>query len=566
MNILSATGWNLLTGRLRIGKEGTTMSKENGNTLVRNASFLMMATLISRVIGLLYKSPLSTVVGNVGMGYFGYANNVYVILLLVSSYSIPMAVSKVISERLALKQFRNAQKVFHGALIYASVVGGAAALVALFLGKYLLPVNQQEALLALRMLAPTIFLSAILGVFRGFFQAHNTMIPTSMSQIIEQIAHAIVSVGAAWLLIRSFGTDDTSKAIYGAAGGTLGTGAGVAVGLLFMIVVYAMNRKAILKKVKKDKHEREESMGSVLKLIFMMVTPIIFNTFVYNASSYLDSKIFSDILALKKMNSAAVSGQWGEYSNYYISMINIPLALSSATSSAMMPEISSRYITKDYEGANRKINEGVQLTMFLCIPAAVGLSVLAFPIMKLLFPKSSDLSGMLLAIGSVSVIFSALSTITNGVLQAIGQAKIPLRNSAISLVLNVLTVTLGSYFAPQFGVFNVLLASIVFAVCMCVLNALSLKKYLGHKNDFVNGYGKPLLASVGMGLVAWIVYYGMYIFVPVKILCLGVSVILAVLVYMILYVIVTKATKEQMRKLPMGNYMVKVLGKLYLFK
>ena len=96
------------------------MSKEKGNTLVRNASFLMMATLISRVIGLLYKSPLSTVVGNVGMGYFGYANNVYVILLLISSYSIPMAVSKVISERLALKQFRNAQKVFHGALIYAS--------------------------------------------------------------------------------------------------------------------------------------------------------------------------------------------------------------------------------------------------------------------------------------------------------------------------------------------------------------------------------------------------------------------------------------------------------------
>lgn len=542
------------------------MSKEKGNVLVKNASFLMMATLVSRVIGLLYKSPLSTVVGNVGMGYYGYANNVYVILLLISSYSIPMAVSKVISERLALKQFRNAQKVFHGALIYAAVMGGIAALVALFLGKYLLPVNQQEALLALRMLAPTIFLSAILGVFRGFFQAHNTMVPTSMSQIIEQIANAIVSVGAAWLLIQSFGIDDTAHAIYGAAGGALGTGAGVLVGLLFMLVVYGLNRKSILKKVEKDKHTREESMGDVLKLIFLMVTPIIFNTFVYNASSYLDSKIFSDILALKKMNSTAVSGQWGEYSNYYISMINIPLALSSATSSAMMPEIASRYITKDYEGANRKINEGVQLTMFLCIPAAVGLAVLAFPIMKLLFPKSSDLSGMLLAAGSVSVIFSALSTITNGVLQAIGQARLPLRNSAISLVMNVITVTLGSYFAPQFGVFNVLLASIVFAVCMCVLNALSLKKYLGHKNDFVNGYGKPLLASVGMGLVAWIVYYGMYIFVPVKILCLGVSVILAVFTYMILYVIVTKATKEQMRKLPMGNYMVKVLGKLHLLK
>ena len=125
------------------------MGNEKSNALVKNASFLMMATLISRIIGLLYKSPLSTVVGNVGMGYYGYASNVYVILLLISSYSIPMAVSKVVSERLALKQYRNAQKVFHGALIYATVVGGAAALVAFFLGKYLLPVNQQEALLAL---------------------------------------------------------------------------------------------------------------------------------------------------------------------------------------------------------------------------------------------------------------------------------------------------------------------------------------------------------------------------------------------------------------------------------
>lgn len=540
------------------------MGNEKSNGLVKNASFLMMATLISRIIGLLYKSPLSTVVGNVGMGYYGYASNVYVILLLISSYSIPMAVSKVVSERLALRQYKNAQKVFHGALIYAVVVGGAAALVAFFLGKYLLPVNQQEALLALRMLAPTIFLSAILGVLRGFFQAHNTMLPTSISQIIEQIANAIVSVGAAWLLIKSFGKDETSSAIYGAAGGTLGTGAGVLAGLLFMLLVYAINRKHIRRQVEHDHHTHEESMMGVLKIIFLMVTPIIFNTFVYNASSYLDSKIFSDILAFKGISDEIVSGQWGEYSNYYISMINIPLALSSATSSAMMPEIASLYITKNYDKANSKINEGVQLTMFLCIPATVGLAVLAFPIMKLLFPKSSDLSGILLAAGSVTVIFSALSTITNGVLQAIGQAKLPLRNSAISLGLNLVTVALCSFFFPSIGVFSVLLASLVFAVCMCVLNAMSLKKFLGHKNDFVNGYGKPLVASAGMGVVAWITYYGLHLLIPVRIICLGVAVVLAVLVYMILYVIVTKTTAEQLRKFPMGNYMVKVLRKLHV--
>lgn len=540
------------------------MSKSNA--LVKNASFLMMATLISRVIGLLYRSPLNAILGNVGLGYYGYANNVYVILLLISSYSIPMAVSKVISERLALKQYRNAQKVFYGALLYAAAVGGAAALVAFFLGKYLLPTNQQEALLALRMLAPTIFLSAILGVMRGFFQAHSTMMPTSISQVLEQIANAIVSVGAAWLLIESFGTDEKSRAIYGAAGGTLGTGAGVLVGLLFMCFVYYVNRKTLKRKIASDRHTQEESLGNVMKIIFLMVTPIIFNTFVYNASGYLDSKIFSDILNMKKVAAETVSSQWGEYSNSYLTLINIPLALSSATSSAMMPEIASRYITKQFDSANKKINEGIQLTMFLCIPAAVGLAVLGFPIVGILFPRSTDLSGQLLMAGSVTVVFSALSTITNGVLQAIGQPKLPLRNSAISLVLNVITVAVCAYFFPQMGVFSVLLASLVFAVCMCFLNAMSLRKYLGHKNDFINGYGKPFLAAAGMGVTAWIVYYGLHLLIPVRILCLGVAMVCALVVYLILYVIITKTTAEQMRKFPMGNYIVKVLRMIRVFR
>lgn len=540
------------------------MSKSN--VLVKNASFLMMATLISRVIGLLYRSPLNAILGNVGLGYYGYANNVYVILLLISSYSIPMAVSKVISERLALKQYRNAQKVFYGALLYAAAVGGAAALVAFFLGKYLLPTNQQEALLALRMLAPTIFLSAILGVMRGFFQAHSTMMPTSISQVLEQIANAIVSVGAAWLLIESFGTDEKSRAIYGAAGGTLGTGAGVLVGLLFMCFVYYVNRKTLKRKIASDRHTQEESLGNVMKIIFLMVTPIIFNTFVYNASGYLDSKIFSDILNMKKVAAETVSSQWGEYSNSYLTLINIPLALSSATSSAMMPEIASRYITKQFDSANKKINEGIQLTMFLCIPAAVGLAVLGFPIVGILFPRSTDLSGQLLMAGSVTVVFSALSTITNGVLQAIGQPKLPLRNSAISLALNVITVAVCAYFFPQMGVFSVLLASLVFAVCMCFLNAMSLRKYLGHKNDFINGYGKPFLAAAGMGVTTWIVYYGLYLLIPVRILCLGVAMVCALVVYLILYVIITKTTAEQMRKFPMGNYIVKVLRMIRVFR
>ena len=194
-----------------------------------------------------------------------------------------------------------------------------------------------------------------------------------------------------------------------------------------------------------------------------------------------------------------------------------------------------------------------------------GGPVLAFPIVKTLFPESGELSGQLLAAGSVSVIFSALSTITNGVLQAIGKPKIPLRNAAISLVLNLAVVAVVTFLFPQAGIFSVLAATIVFALSMCFLNAMSLRKYLGHKNDFRNDYLKPLGAAAGMGVVAWIAYYGLHLLLPVRIVCLAVAILLAVPVYLILFVKITGVTEEQMRRFPMGSYVVKVLRPLKIF-
>ena len=150
------------------------------NNLVKNASFLMIAAMISKVIGLLYKSPLSNIIGSLGMGYTSLAQNAYMILLMIASFSIPQAVSKLISERIALKDYRNAHKFFKGAMIYAMVIGGVVGLFCLFGAGLIIPQNQKDAIPALQILAPTIFLSGILGVFRGYFQAYRNMMPTSI--------------------------------------------------------------------------------------------------------------------------------------------------------------------------------------------------------------------------------------------------------------------------------------------------------------------------------------------------------------------------------------------------
>ncbi|HIV25734.1 MAG TPA: polysaccharide biosynthesis protein [Candidatus Scatomonas pullistercoris] len=535
------------------------------NSLIKNASILMVASIISRIIGLIYRRPLGEVLGSVGLGYYGYASNLYSILLLISSYSIPMAVSKIVSERLALKQYKSAHKVFRGALLYAVLVGGATALITFFFGRFLLPMNQQNAVPALQVLAPTIFLSAILGVFRGYFQAHQNMTPTSVSQIAEQIMNAVVSIAAAVILVNRFAPAG-EEAVYGAVGGTLGTGAGVLTGLAFMIFVYMLNRGILRRQRARDRHRREETYGDVFRIIFFLMTPIIFTTFINNASTYLDSYLYSSIQGFHGIDGDLISAAYGEFSNYYVPIINIPLAMASASASAMMPEVSGCYAMNRKKEASGQINQTIRLTMFICIPATVGLMVLAHPVMGVLFPSSTELAERLLMTGAVYVIFSALATITSSVLQSIGQQKWALINAGISLILNLAVLALLLLLFPGLDIYAVMIANILFSVVICLLNAVSIRKFLGHRNEWKKTYLQPLIASAGMGLVAFAVYQGLFLLTRRPFIALLVSVVLAVLVYLILYVIVTKTSEEEMRKFPMGGKLVKVLRMLKIYR
>lgn len=545
----------------------------NNNTgknknLMRNASFLMVATLVSRIIGLLYRSPLRSVLGTTGIGYYGFASDVYVILLLISAYSIPMAIAKVVSDRLALKQYRSAHTIFKGALLYAVIMGGVAALIAIFGGRFLLAQNQQNALLSLQILGPTIFLSAILGVLRGYFQAYNNMIPTAISQVLEQVANAVVSIVAALFFIKTFAVagDEISEAIYGSAGGALGTGAGVLFGLLFMLFVYMLNKGTIKRQIAHDRTGRDESLKDAMKIIILMVTPVIFSTFIYSANTYINGYLFTVLMGRGGMTGKDIADLYGDFSNCYSPLINIPLALSSATSSAMLPEVAGLYARKEIDKIKDKVQTSIRLTMFIVIPAAVGLAVLAFPIMQILFRTSTDGAARLLMFGSFSVIFAALSTITNGVLQAIGKPKIPLKNAAISLGINIVTILGALWFNDTLGVYAILIASVVFVVSMCILNQLALKKHLGFENEYTDTYIKPLLAAIGMGIVAWLTYYSLHLVVPIRIVCLAVAVILGVITYLILFVIISKISEEELRRFPFGSYAVKVMKLIRIYR
>lgn len=535
------------------------------NVLVKNASFLMAAALISKVVGLLYKSPLTRIVGADGMAYYGLAQQAYLILLMIASYSIPQAVSKIIAEKLAQGEYRNAQKYFKGSLLYATVAGGAVALFCLVGASILIPSNQQGATLALRVLSPTIFLSGILGVYRGYFQAYRNMVPTSISQILEQFANAAFSILTAWFFIEVVaGSDKDSIDRWGAAGGTIGTGVGVVAALLFVLVVYHLNRKIIQKKIASDQTGQEESYQEVIGVILRMVTPIILSAFIYNVNGYIDGYLFSEILGHQGFEDEGIRMLYTEYSIYFLSIINIPLTLSSAAPTSMIPEVSAAYARDHLELANRKVDQAVQLSMFISIPSAVGLAVLSQPIVRILFPDTIGTAGLLLTVGAVTVVLNGLSNISNGVLQGIGLPNLPMRNAAIALVVDVSSLVV-MLLTTGLGILAVVLAIIIYSVLICILNDRSMKKYLGYKNKWVDAYLIPFLASIPMALAAWLLFMGVYFLIPSDLLGLAVSVPLAAVVYVVLYIVIARVPEEELRAFPFGGILVRIAGILRIY-
>lgn len=547
-------------------------NKKDG--FIMQAGILAAASIICRMIGLLYRGPLTGIIGDEGNGYYSTAYNIYTIVLLVSSYSIPSAIAKVLAQRLALKEYRNAQRIFKCALIYVMVVGGAASLI-LFLGApYFVMGN---SIPVLRVFAPTIFFYGLLGVLRGYFQAHRTMMQTSISQILEQILNAVVSLGAAYGLIRIAvlsGGDASTQAMYGAIGSALGTGSGVLIALLFMAVIYLLNRKVIKHRIDYDRMQTVESYADIFKLMMAVVTPFILSTCIYNLTTSLNQTIYLKMMVrFKEMDEITATTQLGILSTKAVTISNIPIALASAMSSAIVPTIASTYAQGSIKQTKKKVAYSIKVTMLISIPAAVGIGVLARPVMMVLFPQldSLELASRLLMGLAATVVFYGLSTLTNAVLQGIGKVNTPVINAVIAICIQT-AVLVSLLYYTDFGIYGVMISTVLYSFFMCILNNFFMKKYLGYKQEIDKTFARPFFSAIMMGVVAYGVYEGMSYLLAyfmesvyfMNLIAFATAALLGALLYFIL-VIKLKAVKEaDLKELPKGRTVVKMAKKMKL--
>lgn len=551
--------------------------KKSSNFLVQG-SILGIASIISRMIGLIYRIPLTSIIGDVGNDYYGAAMEVYSILLLISSYSLPLAVSKLVSTRVAKRQRANAYRIFRGALAFALVSGTAAGLIVFFgAGAIASLLKTPLSIYALRVLAPTLLIVAVLGVIRGFFQGLGTMLPSAISQLIEQVVNAIVSVWAAYMLFgygkRIMGVlGDTKRydAAYGAAGGTIGTGVGALFALLFVLTIFLLYRTTFRRQMRKDVACEKESYREIFRVLILTIIPVLLSTTIYNISSIIDQGIFKNVAAAQDYAELTYSTMWGVFTGKYKTLINVPIALASALASSCVPSVANAFASKDIKEVRGKVNAAIRFVMIIAFPCAVGMAVLASPIISLLYPASSAsgkeanaLAANLLVVGAVSIIFYSISTVSNAILQGINRMRKPVQNALIALIAHiiVLVILMGVF---RLNIYAVVLANAFFSLLMCILNGLSIRRAIRYRQEVVRTFLIPLGSAGIMGVCVYGVYHLLMAAVKSNAIATVLSICVGAAAYGVALLLMKGITAEEFRIFPGGGLLVKIARKMHL--
>lgn len=525
---------------------------------IKQAAILAIASLLVRLLGFLYRLPLTNMLGDEGNGIYSAGFYLYNFFLVMSSAGLPAAISKIVSEKVALEEYRNVKKTFKISLILSSTVGLIFSIVMFVSARFFCNIiGSPDSYYTILTLSPTVFIVSVMSVFRGYFQGLGTTFPTALSQVIEQIFNAIFSIYLAYLLVGI-------SLPLGAAGGTMGTGIGALAGLIYILMVFLNRKRYINRKLSKKTHKyRLESNREIAIKIIKTAAPIIAGTAIFSMTNLIDMQMVnSRLTASKAFTDSQVTALYGQLTGKYVTLTTLPVSISTALATAVLPSIASSMIQGDIKTVRKKIDVSLRLTMIISIPAAIGMGVLADEILLLLFPNYSD-GGLLLKWGALSIIFLALCQIITGILQGIGKVATPAKNAFIGSIIKIPI----NYFLISIPSINVIGAIISTTVCYLVaslLNFITLRKVTKIRPDYNGIFFKPAIASIVMGVFCYFSYKFIFYFSKSNAMSTLISIFIAIIVYLVSLAVIGGFKREDLSLLPMGRKLISILERYRL--
>ena len=542
------------------------MADKKKNSFYIQGTILAAASILTRIMGIAFRIPLTRIIGDEGIGAYSNAYEVYNLALLLSTYSVPIAVSKLVSARETGKEYINSYRVFKTAMLFALISGAIAALVTFFGAEFfsMALFKSVSSAIPLKYLAPTIFVFAIMGVLRGYFQGKNTMLPTAISQILEQLFHVVIGLAAAVVFMKLY-ADSEDVVVYGAAGGTFGTLVGALVSLLFLGTVFLMYYPTLKRRFRRDCGAETEKYSTLLKLVLLTIFPIILNQTLYSVSGTLDSFLLNSVLDSKGFTEEARLVLWGRYSGKYRLMANLPLSIASAIGVAVIPNIVRAHTEKNQRMLYEKTAQSVKFNMMIAIPCAFGLAVFAKPIMVLLFNDASEMTTSLMQLGAFAIILYAYSTTTSNVLQGLSLMRYPVIHAGAGIVIYaIIDYVLLSFF--DMNVYALIVGHTVFPLIVSVLNGLRIQLETGYRQEFFRTFFMPVLCAAGMSVISYFAYIGMETLTNSLLLSLSAAILIAVILYFVLMIVTKTINEKELYDLPMGGRIVRAAKKIGLLK
>ena len=476
------------------------MSKST-EKFMKGTLILSVAALFAKVLSAFFRLPLAALIGDIGMGYYGYGYPIYTLCTAIAIVGIPSTIAKLVAEKRVIGQYKEAHLIFKHTLKFMIGLGAALSVLLAVGAPFLIRAFKWEAqtIYSLWGLALSPLFVCIMGVYRGYFQGMQNMMPTAISQVIENLGRVVVGLLLAYTFLP-----DVAKA---AGGASFGAVAGGVCGAAVLALIYIKKRPEITQEMKQQTTtvSSDVTFKTIVKTVLWIAIPISIGAAVNSVMNFMDSALVSSRLISIGVSELDATAYFGQITKV-ASLINFPLTFGMALVVGVVPAIAEAMAKKDTKEVQDKIELGTRFALLISLPAAVGLAVLATPIMKLLYPTAPE-GGTVLAVSALSIAFVMLGQAFTGIQQGMGRVWVPVKAllyaAIVKGIFNYILV------ASPLKVTGAAVASIIGYAVFAGYNYLAMRKTTGYKLDVSLVLVKPIIASLVMGACAWGTYSGL---------------------------------------------------------
>ncbi len=568
--------------------EKTTNKKQ---TFMAGVITIMFAQIIIKVLGLLYRLVITNIeyFGDEGNGLYGAGFQIYMLLLSMATTGVPGAIAKLTSERIALGKYKEAHRIFKVSFGLFACIGLIGTSILFFGAKYIATtlIGNPAVEGVLVALSPSIFFVAISAVIRGYFNGMYNMKATSNSQMLEQLFKSLLTIGIVIGIYFIFTTNPASLAetfniteenvtATMAAGANLASTISAAIGFVYLYAFYTRRKKDIWGNINASKEEyKPESLKKMIKTILFLSIPMSLASIVSAINRNVDTftVINGLVAAFEKEGKLAAdlivteaTRLYGILSGKVDMLIGLPLSLNIAFATALVPAVSEAMALGDKKTVTRRVSFSLRTTILIGLPCAIGLCVLAEPILQLLFPNAIAAEApLLLQISSFTVIFTVLNQTMNGALQGIGKIFVPAISlgcgALTKLILNLVLIRI-----PEIGINGAAIGSVACHIVASIINYSVLRKNIKLDIKLNQSVIKPIIATIIMAISAVLSQKLFAILLGSSRIATVGAIIVAVLVYAFSLIALRVFEREDYHMLPFGDKIYAFLQKIKLVK